>query len=92
MKVSDYVSKDINLKKIDTVVGNNYISKIGDIVGNIKNITIEATLKNFKKIELKDSIVVILDLEDNTGKINALLVVERDEKSFGIIKNIIKNN
>ncbi len=86
------MSKNIKLKKTETIVEKKYISKIGDIADSIKNITIEAVLNNFKKFELKDSIVVILDLEDDTGKINALLIFERDEESVEIVKNIIKNN
>lgn len=72
-------------------MNNNYIVKIGDITDNIKNITIEAFLKSLKKFELKDTIVVILDLEDVSGKINGLLVTDRDDESTKIVDTIIAN-
>lgn len=77
-KVSDCMNKD-----------NNYIVKIGDITDNIKNITIEAFLNDLKKFELKDTIVIILDLEDVSGKINGLLIADRDDESAKIIDTII---
>ena len=43
---------------------DNYISNIEDIVGKTKNVTIQATVKEIKKFEFEDTLVVILNLVD----------------------------
>ena len=55
----------INKKWVDYVnkeIVDNYISNIEDIVGKTKNVTIQATVKEIKKFEFEDTLVVILNL------------------------------
>lgn len=75
-KVSDYVSKDIKLKEVKNGIIRDIPNNIGDIVGKNKNITIEATLIDYKLFKLEDVTTTILNLEDNTGSIIGLLVGE----------------
>lgn len=75
-KVSDYVSKDIKLKEVKNGIIRDIPNNIGDIVGKNKNITIEATLIDYKVFKLEDVTTTILNLEDNTGSIIGLLVGE----------------
>ena len=73
-KVSDYVSKDIKLKEVKNSVINNNITNINDIVGKNKNITIEATLTDYKIFKLDNTTTTILNLKDGTGDITGLFV------------------
>jgi len=82
------VVKDIKLKSINNIVSDDYISKINNIVENIRDITLEVKLGKYKIFELKNVILTILHLEDKTGSICALLVGSRDDESF---KNIINH-
>lgn len=87
------MSKDIKLKSVNNVVNDSYISKINNIVENVRDITLEVEVKKYKIFELKDIILTILHFEDETGIICALLVGNRnDEDLKKIINNIgVKN-
>lgn len=82
------MSKDIKLKSVNSIVSDDYISKINNIVENIRDITLEVKVSKYKIFELKNVILTILYLEDKTGSICALLVGSRDDESF---KNIINH-
>ena len=56
---------------------DNYISNIEDIVGKTKNVTIQATVKEIKKFEFEDTLVVILNLVDNSGEISGYIVSDK---------------
>ena len=71
---------------------DNYISNIEDIVGKTKNVTIQATVKEIKKFEFEDTLVVILNLVDNSGKINGYIVSDRDKQELEIIDSISKDH
>ena len=76
------MSKDIILKKVDDIVNDGYISKINDIVENIRDITLEGKVEKYKIFELKNVILTILHLEDENGKICALLAGSRNDEDF----------
>ena len=87
------MSKDIKFKKMDNIVNQDYISKINDIAGKkVKNVTIEANLIDFKIFELEETIIVVLKFEDSSGRIDALLVGNRDQEDKKIINSLIKHN
>lgn len=71
---------------------NYHISKIRNIIGKSKNITIEAIVNNLKTIEIENSIIVILSLEDETGTIIALLVGNKDQEFTKILNKIKTKN
>ena len=75
-KVSDYVNKNIEIKKVSNGIIRDIPINIGDIAGKNKNITIEATLKDYKVFKLNNTTTTILNLKDNTGSITGLLVGE----------------
>ena len=70
------MSKDIKLKEVKNGIIRDIPNNIGDIVGKNKNITLEATLIDYKVFKLEDVTTTILNLEDNTGSITGLLVGE----------------
>ena len=86
------MSKDIRLKKVDNIVNDDYISKINDIVENVRDITLEVKVDKYKIFELKNIILTILHLEDKTGKICALLAGSRDDEDLKKIINHIGIN
>ena len=90
-KVSDYVSKDIKLKEVKNSVINNNITNINDIVGKNKNITIEATLTDYKIFKLDNTTTTILNLKDGTGDITGLFVGEYNNLSNNNIYKIRGN-
>ena len=71
---------------------DNYISNIEDIVGKTKNVTIQATVKEIKKFEFEDTLVVILNLVDNSGKISGYIVSDKDKQELEIIDSISKDH
>ncbi len=86
--------KDIKLKnkKISLKLENfdGYITKIESIIGNIKNITVEVEVKKIKVYEYKDSISLFCNIEDNTDRMTAFLIGNRDDMKE--VVNIIKPN
>ncbi len=73
------------------IVGN-HISNIENITGKVKDITIQATVKEIKKFEFEDTLVIILNLVDNSGKINGYIVSDRDKQELEIIDSISKDH
>ena len=71
---------------------DNYISNIEDIVGKTKNVTIQATVKEIKKFEFEDTLVVILNLVDNSGEISGYIVSDKDKQELEIIDSISKDH
>lgn len=80
--------KNIKLKSVDAIVNGDYISKINNIVENVRDIVLEVKVDKYKIFELKDIILIILHLEDKTGKICALLAGDRDDEGF---KKIVRH-
>lgn len=77
------MSKDIKLKEVKNSVINNNVININDIAGKNKNITIEATLIDYKKFRLNNTTTTILKLEDNTGTLTGMFVGEYND----LVKN-----
>lgn len=71
------------------MTNETYISKIGNIVGKVKNATFEVIIKDIQITENDDDIAAIMEVQDETGTIKALLVGER-EKEFTKIINSLK--
>lgn len=80
--------KKINYKKIDTTPITSTLSKIGNVIGNIKDVVFELFFDDIKIFELNDMIFSILSARDGTGNISVLLVGNRDEENQNIIKSI----
>ena len=71
------MSKHIEYRKVSNISVNNNIFKIDEVIGNGKNITIEAQLIDNKKFVIDDTIINLLTFKDNTGIINALLITDK---------------
>lgn len=82
--------KKINFKKIETKVPyDTFISKIGSLVGEVKNVILDVGFANKKVYELdNNAMFVLLDIFDNTGKMPALLVGNRDADFQTLVQNI----
>lgn len=70
---------------------NEYISKIGNVVDKVKNATFEVKINDIKIIENNNDIAVIMEVQDKTGTIKALLVGEREEL-IDIMNNLKTGN
>ena len=70
------MNKDIKIKKTSNGVVRGIPINIGDIAGKNKNITIEATLIDYKIFKHHDVKVAILKLKDSTGELIGLFVDE----------------
>ncbi len=70
------LSEHIGYRKVDDL-NNNHIHKINELIGNGKNVSIEAKLIDNRKFVIDDTIVNHLSFEDNTGVINALLITDK---------------
>ena len=64
-------------KKTRDIINNIY--KISELVGNSKNVSIEAKLIDNKRFVIDDTVVNILSFEDSTGVINALLISDKED-------------
>lgn len=78
----------INYKKIDTTHITSPLSKINNVIGNVKNVVFEVFFDDIKIYELDDVIFSILSARDGTGNISVLLVGNRDEENQNFIKSI----
>lgn len=80
--------KNIKYKKIDTTPITSPLSKINNVIGNVKNVAFEVFFDDIKIYELDDVIFSILSARDGTGNISVLIVGNRDEETQNIIKSI----
>lgn len=78
----------VNYKKIDTTPITSPLSKINNVIGNVKNVVFEVFFDDIKIYELNDVIFSILSARDGTGNISVLLVGSRDEETQNLIKSI----
>lgn len=67
---------------------SNYISKIGNIVDKVKNATFELIIKDIQIIENNNDIAVIMEVQDETGTMKALLVGEREEEFIKVVNSL----
>lgn len=70
------MSKHFEYRKMDNLINHN-IYKINELIGNVKNVSIEAKLLDNKKFVIDDTIINLLSFEDSTGIINALLITDK---------------
>ncbi len=86
------MNKEFKLKKITRQISEDeYISNINDIMGEVKNITLKATIIAIKKLELKEGIIVGLKLKDKNGIMPALLLGSRDTEFKNLLKELSLN-
>lgn len=78
----------VNYKKIDTTPITSPLSKINNVIGNVKNVVFEVFFDDIKIYELDDVIFSILSARDGTGNISVLIVGSRDEETQNLIKSI----
>lgn len=67
---------------------SNYISKIGNIVDKVKDATFELIIKDIQIIENNNDIAVIMEVQDETGTMKALLVGEREEEFIKVVNSL----
>ena len=80
------------IKKKDNNIDTNYISNIGDIYGNVKDVTLKAKLTTIRVFEFTDTIMCILNFYDNTGKISSFLINDKDADFKNLIKSLTVDN
>ena len=80
------------IKKKDNNIDTNYISNIGDIYGNVKDVTLKAKLITIRVFEFTDTIMCILNFYDNTGKISAFLINNKDDSFKNLVKSLTVDN
>lgn len=79
---------EVKYKKIDTTPITSPLSKINNVIGNVKNVVFEVFFDDIKIYELDDVIFSILSARDGTGNISVLIVGSRDEETQNLIKSI----
>lgn len=67
---------------------SNYISKIGNVVDKVKNATFEVIIKDIQITETDNDIVAIMEVQDETGTMKALLVGEYEEEFTKVVNNL----
>lgn len=80
--------KNILLKKVNNNVNKNYISKISNIIDNIRNVSFEVFFDNIKVFELDNMIISIMSMRDGSGNMSALIISNRDNDTKEIIKSL----
>lgn len=67
---------------------SNYISKIGNVVDKVKNATFEVIIKDIQITETDNDIAAIMEVQDETGTMKALLVGEPEEEFTKVVNNL----
>ena len=80
------------IKRKDNNIDTNYISNIGDIYGNVKDVTLRAKLITIRVFEFTDTIMCILNFDDGTGKISAFLLNDKDDDFKNLVKSLTVDN
>ena len=78
----------VKYKKIDTTPITSTLSKINNVIGNVKNVSFEVFFDDIKIYEVDNVIFSILSARDGTGNISVLIVGNRDEETQKLIKSI----
>lgn len=68
---------------------DEYITKIANIMSDIKFINLEVTITKIKKFEFNKGIITALNLKDESGSLIGFLIVNRDDNNnLKIIKDL----
>lgn len=70
------------------IMKEDYISNIGDLYGDVKNVTIKGKLIGIKIFEFNDTIMCLLNVGDNTGEISAFLISDKDASFKDLVKSL----
>ena len=72
---------------------DEYITKIADIMSDIKSINLEVIITEIKKFEFKKGTIVALNLKDASDSILGFLIVNRDDNNdLNVFKELEINN
>lgn len=83
------MTKKIGIKKIETTIPyDSFVSSIDRIAGAVKGVTLEVCFTSKKIFELDDTMFVLLNMFDNSGKMKALLVGEKSKDFVSLVDNI----
>ncbi len=84
------MTKKIRVKKIATSIPEDaFVSRIKGLVGNVKNVTLDGTFGNMMVYEVEDTMFVLVDFTDCSGKIPVLIVGARDDEFRAFVESII---
>ena len=81
----------MKLKNVSLDVDDDYITKINDIVDEVKNVTLKVVIAEVKKFEFKNGIMLCLKLKDDGGTISGILIGNRNKEVMDIINNLKRN-
>ncbi len=85
--------KKINIKKIGTTISEDvFISHIDSVIGTTNHVTLKVTIENIQVYELDNTMFVLLDISDMSGKVKGLMVGYRADKDFKAILDDIYIN
>ena len=70
------------------IMKEDYISNIGDLYGDVKNVTIKGKLISIKIFEFNDTIMCLLNVGDNSGEISAFLINDKDDSFKDLVKSL----
>jgi len=83
------MTKKIGIRKIETNIPyDSFISSINEIAGAVKGVTLDVYFTSKKIYELEDTMLVVFDMYDSTGKMKALLVGNRDKDFTSLVDSI----
>lgn len=83
------MTKKIEFKKIETNVPYDaFISSIAGLGDKVSKVNLEVYFVSKKVYKLEDKMFVLLDMNDNSGEMKALLVGNRTEDFMSVVDNI----
>lgn len=83
------MTKKIGIKKIETTIpSDSFISSIDGLIDKVNKVTLDVYFTSKKIYELEDTMFVVFDLYDSTGKMKALLVGNRDKDFTSLVDSI----
>lgn len=77
------MSKDIAYKKIKTTIPEDaFISHIDSLIGTTNHVTLKVIIEDIQLYELDNTMFVLMDMSDMSGKVKGLMVGSRNDKDF----------
>lgn len=87
------MTKKITYKKMKTTIPEDtYLSQIDSLIGTTDHVTLKVTLQDFKVYEMDNTMVVVLDLSDDSGSVKGIMVGNRDDADFKALVNTINQD
>lgn len=84
------MTKKITYKKIKTSIPEDaFISNIGGLIGNVRNVILEVRFDSISLVEIDNTMFALIDMSDADGnEIKGLMIGSRDDDFKDLVKSI----